>query len=271
MGREKEPLDSLTAGRPASGIHLVATAALIAKDATREELDLASLILRRDPARAAARENESIVEAFNRLLDVAIDSANDSTHCGSRAERRALMCQDLGRKGVVLIDCSTLAELVEAKLELDGIKLGLVVEPPGPIPLLEALEDAELSDEEIFEQLGCCNPCCRALVGAGYCPDCGKGGEPELEEEEIEELARVRSAPFAAEHYSLESNPGVADRYGKLPAGYFNRVKRYSTPEINRICGIDEFPEADGNGGSYNGLEFMGGDRHSDFNPSVND
>jgi hypothetical protein len=124
MGKEKEPLDSLT-GRPATGIHQVATATIIAKDATREELDLAALILRRDPARAAPRENESTVETFNRLLDVAIDSANDSAHCGTRAERRALLVPRSRPRRVVLIDCATLAELVEAKLELDGIKLGL--------------------------------------------------------------------------------------------------------------------------------------------------
>jgi hypothetical protein len=152
MGKDKEPLDSLV-GRIANGIHQAAAATICAGDATREELDLAALILRRDPKQSAPREASSMVETFNRLLDVAIDSANASAHCGTRAERRARLATDLGRASVLLLDSSTLAELVNAKLDLDKIKLGLIVEPPGPIPLLEALEptaeDLELEEEEL--------------------------------------------------------------------------------------------------------------------------
>jgi hypothetical protein len=151
MGKDKEALDSV-AGRVATGIHLAAAATLIAPSSTREELDLASLILRRDPARAAPREHESTVETFNRLLDAAIESANDSAHCGTRAERRARLATDLGRAGVILVDCSLLAELVDAKLELDTAKLGMVIEPPGPVPLLEALEPSA-DERELEEEL----------------------------------------------------------------------------------------------------------------------
>lgn len=140
MGKEKEPLDGLT-GRVATGIHQVAAATIVARDAKREELDLAALILRRDPEQSAPRENESTVEAFNRILDVAIESANDSACCGTRAERRSRLCSALDRAGVVMLDHHVLADFVEAKLELDQIKHGLIVEAPGPIPLLEALEE----------------------------------------------------------------------------------------------------------------------------------
>lgn len=154
MGKAKESLDSLI-GRVATGIHMAATATLLAKDATREELDLASLILRRNPEQSAPRENASSVETFNRLLDVAIDSANSSTHCGTRAERRARLAADLGQAAVILFDCSKLAELIYAKLELDRIMLEQTTEEPGPIPLLDALhaiEEAEEAEElELLE------------------------------------------------------------------------------------------------------------------------
>jgi hypothetical protein len=145
MGKTKEPLDSLS-GRIATGIHLVAAATVIAPSSTREELDLAEKILQRDPPRSAPRENESPVEGFNRLLDVAIDSANQSAGCGTRAERRALLCADLEGGGIVLIDCRKLAEFVGAKLELDAIKLAAEKPEPEPAPLLKLLSDEDAAE-----------------------------------------------------------------------------------------------------------------------------
>jgi hypothetical protein len=145
MGKTKEPLDSLS-GRIATGIHLVAVATVIAPSSTREELDLAEKILKRDPPRSAPRENESPVEGFNRLLDVAIDSANQSAGCGTRAERRALLCADLERAGIVLIDCCVLAEFVGAKLDLDAIKLAAEKPEPEPAPLLKLLSDEDAAE-----------------------------------------------------------------------------------------------------------------------------
>jgi hypothetical protein len=126
-------------GRVATGIHQVAACVVVAKDATREELDLAEKILRRDPAHAAPAENASAIEAFNRLLDVPIDSANGSAHCGSRAERRARLAADLGRAGLVLIDSAKLAEFVDAKLEILKRELEAAKPEPEPAPLLELL------------------------------------------------------------------------------------------------------------------------------------
>lgn len=160
MGKDKEPLDSAT-GRVASGIHLVATATIIAAGSTHEEIDLAGLILRRDPARAAPREQAGPIETFNRLCDAAIESANDSAHCGTRAERCALLAADLSRKGIVLIDCDKLAELVDAKIELELIRLGQVVEAPGPMTMLELLGEDP-----------CSNPYCDDFDS---CITCGKG------------------------------------------------------------------------------------------------
>lgn len=141
MGNTTEPLDSLS-GRIATGIHQVAAATICAKSATREELDLAALVLRRDPGHAAPRENESEVESFNRILDAALDSANQSAGCGSRAERRSRLAGDIGRAGLVLIDAEQLAEYVSAWLELEGQKHG-PIEAPGPTLMLEALHALE--------------------------------------------------------------------------------------------------------------------------------
>jgi hypothetical protein len=162
MGKNAEPLDSLT-GRISTGIHLVAMATIVSPGSTREELDLAALILKRDPKRSAPRENGSAIEEFNRLLDVPIESANDSAGCGTRAERRARLAGDLGRKGLVLMDSAALAELLAAKLELEQLKFGTVLDFPAPIEMLEAADDeprsyqpsASFSAEEDLEELAC--------------------------------------------------------------------------------------------------------------------
>src|SRR5438105_2147249 len=103
MGKNKEPLDDLI-GSPALGIHQVAVATIASNQATREELDLAALILRRNPTQSAPLEIAGPVETFNRLLDVVIDSANESACCGTRAERRARLCVALDRGRAVIIE-----------------------------------------------------------------------------------------------------------------------------------------------------------------------
>lgn len=225
MVTHTEPLDSLT-GRVATGIHQVATFVIVASTSTREELDLAALILRRDPNRSAPRESASAVETFNRLLDVAIDSANETAGCGTRAERRARLCAALERERVVIIDSDTLANLIDAKLELDA-QIGYVLEAP----VLEAAEDEP-----------CSNPHCDDLES---CIACGKGSGGAFGRDLMlhgSAVARVHGAG-SVEHVPL--------------ADFYERAESSA--------------EQDGNGGSYNGLEFMGGDRHADFNPSVND
>lgn len=148
MGKVTEPLDSL-AGRIALGIHLVATAVLCSANASREEIALAGEILKRDPPRSLPRELAGAIETFNRHMDAALESANASAGCATRAERRAQLASALERAGLVMIEQSTLAELLSRKLAagadpledeepFDGDELD--------VPLLSAEEQAELKN-----------------------------------------------------------------------------------------------------------------------------
>jgi hypothetical protein len=115
--------------RLATGIHAAAAAVICSKTATDKEIALAGEILKRDPKRSLPRELESPIEAFNRQMDTAIESCNRSSGESTRAARRARLASDLEREGLVLIDCCTLAELLERKLAGD-------LEAPAAAPLL---------------------------------------------------------------------------------------------------------------------------------------
>lgn len=99
--------------RIALGMHIVATATLSSPGATRVELDLAGEILKRDPKRSSPRESATPIDTFNRHMDAAIDSVSDSVGLSTRAERRARLARDLDRAGLLLVDRSYLAELLE--------------------------------------------------------------------------------------------------------------------------------------------------------------
>lgn len=111
-----EEVDSVAGSSLATGIHAVAMATVISKTATRLELDLAGEILKRDQKRSMPRELASPIDVFNRQMDVAIESCNDSAGCPTRAARRARLASDLEKHGLVLIESLTLAELLERKL-----------------------------------------------------------------------------------------------------------------------------------------------------------
>jgi hypothetical protein len=115
----KEAADAVSKQPLAAGIHVVAACVLCAKDASENEIALAGEILRRAPKREAPRELEDPVGAFNRQMDVAIESCNASEGAVTRAERRAKLAADLDRAGLVLIGAGILAELVEAKIQRD--------------------------------------------------------------------------------------------------------------------------------------------------------
>jgi hypothetical protein len=110
-----EALDAL-GDRIATGIHAVAAATLCSKTASRAELDLAGEILKADPKRSMPRELAGSVDTFNRHMDTAIESCNRSAGEPTRAARRARLASDLEAGGLVLIDSSTLAELLSRKL-----------------------------------------------------------------------------------------------------------------------------------------------------------
>lgn len=112
--------------RVATGIHAVAAAVICSKSATEREIALAGEILKRDPKRSMPRELESPLDTFNRQMDTAIDSCNRSSGESTRAARRARLASALEREGLVLIDQTTLAELLERRLvlDVDGEDLG---------------------------------------------------------------------------------------------------------------------------------------------------
>jgi hypothetical protein len=100
----------------ATGIHAVAAAVACSKSATAAEIALAGEILKRAPKRELPREIESPIEVFNRQMDTAIESCNRSSGEPTRAARRARLASDLEREGLVLIEQSTLAELLDRTL-----------------------------------------------------------------------------------------------------------------------------------------------------------
>lgn len=132
----KEALDAVRGERPFAAVHILATALLCAAGATEDELALARRILERDPKVDAPREAESIAGAFNRHMDAAIDSVNDSVSEPTRAGRRARLAQDLHRAGLVLIDRSQVADMIAVIHELRG-----------RVAELEALEGQDLGAE----------------------------------------------------------------------------------------------------------------------------
>jgi hypothetical protein len=107
----KEALDGV-AERPFAGVHILAMAMMCAKGATADELELAERLLKRDPRTDAPREIESVAGAFNRHMDAAIDSLNDSAGEPTRVGRRARLAQDLDRAGLLLVDRATIADLL---------------------------------------------------------------------------------------------------------------------------------------------------------------
>lgn len=98
--------------RPFWGVHILATAVMCAAGATADELELAKRLLARDPRVDAPREAESVAGCFNRHMDAALDSANDSIGNPSRASRRALLAADLSRADVVMVDRAAIAALI---------------------------------------------------------------------------------------------------------------------------------------------------------------
>jgi hypothetical protein len=138
----KEALDAVKDGRPYAGVHILATALLCAAGSTPDELELARRLLERDPRDDAPRETESVAGAFNRHMDAAIDSLNDSVHEPLRVGRRARLAADLGRAGLVIIDRSQVAELIAVVHELRG-----------RVAELEAGESEDLGAELLVEAI----------------------------------------------------------------------------------------------------------------------
>lgn len=113
-----EAADAL-GSRPFAGVHILASAMLCAKGSSPEELELARILLSRDPEHDAPREAESVAGCFNRHMDAAIESCNASAHAASRVTRRAKLAQDLDRADLVLLDRVMVAALIEKIHERD--------------------------------------------------------------------------------------------------------------------------------------------------------
>lgn len=107
--------DELPSENVATGICAVAAAVLISPTVSAEELELAGRILKRTwpSVEHAPREHESIAAAFNRHMDAAIDSCNDSAGEPTRSARRSLLARDLDKAGLILLDRATVVELLE--------------------------------------------------------------------------------------------------------------------------------------------------------------
>lgn len=104
-----------------SGICAVAASVLVAKDVTREEHDLAELILaRKFPRNDNPRELEFAATAFNRQMDAAIDACNRSHKADSRVTRRAALARDLDRAGLVILDRDMVAALIAKAREAEA-------------------------------------------------------------------------------------------------------------------------------------------------------
>lgn len=115
-----EEVDAVVKIPIAAGIHLVAMAVMCSAAPGSAELALAGEILRQSPKRSLPREIAGPIDTFNRHMDAAIDSCNDSSGEPTRAARRARLAMDLEREGLVLIEQSTLAELLERELAGDA-------------------------------------------------------------------------------------------------------------------------------------------------------
>jgi hypothetical protein len=158
-----EALDAVTTTRPFAGVHLIATAMLVAGGSSDDELELARRILEKDPKRDTPRESESVAGAFNRHMDAAIESCNDSTHAATRAERRAKLAQDLDRADLVLMDRAMVAALFatigELRLQVQTLELErsaeedlgaeLLADEPGMI----LYEEARDISPEVFQRV----------------------------------------------------------------------------------------------------------------------
>jgi hypothetical protein len=155
----KEALDAVKDDRPFAGVHILATALLCAAGSSADELELARRLLERDPIRDDPRENESVAGTFNRHMDAAIDSVNDSVGEPTRVGRRARLARDLDRAGLVLMDRGQIAEL-----------LAVVHELRGRVAELEPLEGEDLGAELAADE-PCSNPHCDELDN---CLVCGK-------------------------------------------------------------------------------------------------
>lgn len=134
---KNEAVDAVSEQSLALGIHCVATAVMCSAAAFKDELELARRILQRCPKRLAPREAEDPVATWNRHMDAAILSCNDSENEPTRAARRARLAADLDRAGLVLIDRAMLASLVDAEIQLDSrdeivVTVGAAVTSPAP-------------------------------------------------------------------------------------------------------------------------------------------
>jgi hypothetical protein len=134
-------LDAVKDDRPFAGVHILAAAMLCAAGSNGDELELARRILERDPRVDDPRESESIAGTFNRQMDAAIDSVNDSVGEPTRAGRRARLAHDLDRAGLVLIDRAQVADLISVVHELRG-----------RVAELEALEPQDLGAELLADE-----------------------------------------------------------------------------------------------------------------------
>lgn len=148
---------AVTDDRPFAGVHILATALLCAKGSTADELELARRILERDPRADAPRESESIAGAFNRHMDAAIESVNDSAAEPYRVGRRARLAADLDRAGLIIIDRMNVAELIAmiGELRQEIRELSAEIEPP------EELGAELLADErpELVDDVCTCGDC----------------------------------------------------------------------------------------------------------------
>lgn len=136
----KKASDSVADERPFWGVHILATAIMCAAGTTPDELELARRLLAKDPRIDAPRENESVAGAFNRHMDAALDSANDSIGNPSRASRRASLASDLSRAGLVMVDRSQIALMIGVVDELRAEREQLLAQ-------IERLEGEDLGAE----------------------------------------------------------------------------------------------------------------------------
>lgn len=98
----------------AVGIRTIACAVLARLAAPAAERALAEAVLAM-PWRDQAREAESAPATWNRHMDAVIDAANASHGARQRVTRRVEMAMALDRAGLVLVERSTLAEMILAR------------------------------------------------------------------------------------------------------------------------------------------------------------
>jgi hypothetical protein len=218
-----EALDAVTTTRPFAGVHLIATAMLVAGGASDDELELARRILEKDPKRDAPRENESVAGAFNRHMDAAIESCNDSAHAATRAERRAQLAHDLDKADLVLLDRAMLAALFATIGEL-------------------RLEKSE------------------AMLAAGLC----SMTLPEMVAHLKDQIRSLEEWDDGGEDLGaelLDGEPGmiVYQEASDISPEVFQRVTGGPIGGSMKFANGGSIDFVDGDGGSFSGLEFIGG------------